>query len=243
MNNNEDIDLYAEELEDDDLEFDQEIDNEMDQETPKKQKEVEIEVLDEDDEDEDEYLDRDDPGDDSEFDDNDEDEDPEKDDDDDVKENRTQSMKPSFMMGGDMSDDDDDNIDSDEETDDNYLQKFNEETQKNIISEFHPELQTHNTSEIEALSRVVRNEDGIVIDPLHKTVPFITRYEKARIIGERAKQLNYGAIPMVQVDATVIDGYLIALKEYEEKKIPFIVKRPMPNGGCEYWKFKDLEQI
>ena len=32
-----------------------------------------------------------------------------------------------------------------------------------------------------------------------------------------------------------------ALKEYEEKKIPFIIKRPLPNGGCEFWKFKDLE--
>jgi hypothetical protein len=34
---------------------------------------------------------------------------------------------------------------------------------------------------------------------------------------------------------------LIALKEYEEKKIPFIIKRPLPNGGCEFWRFADLE--
>ena len=93
------------------------------------------------------------------------------------------------------------------------------------------------------MSRIVRNDDGIVIDPLHTTIPFITRYEKARIIGERAKQIEYGATAMVKVDANVIDGYLIALKEYEEKKIPFIIKRPLPNGGCEYWKFKDLEQL
>ena len=42
-------------------------------------------------------------------------------------------------------------------------------------------------------------------------------------------------------DDNVIDGYLIALKEFEEKKIPFIIKRPLPNGGCEYWKAADLE--
>jgi hypothetical protein len=30
-------------------------------------------------------------------------------------------------------------------------------------------------------------------------------------------------------------------KELEEKKMPFIIKRPMPNGGCEYWKLSDLE--
>ena len=41
----------------------------------------------------------------------------------------------------------------------------------------------------------------------------------------------------------MIDGYLIALKEFEEKKTPFIIKRPLPNGGCEYWKLSDLEVL
>lgn len=132
--------------------------------------------------------------------------------------------------------------DSDEESEDeDYLQKFDEHVQNKVIEEFHPELQHHNYEEINNLTRVVRNEDGVIIDPLHKTLPFITRYEKARIIGERAKQLNSGATPVVVVEPSVIDGYLIALKEFEEKKIPFIVKRPLPNGGCEYWKLSDLE--
>jgi DNA-directed RNA polymerase I, II, and III subunit RPABC2 len=138
--------------------------------------------------------------------------------------------------------DDLDNEDEDEdEEDDNYLQKFDENLQKNIIADFHPESLSHNYNEIEIMSRVVRNEGGTIIDPLHRTLPFVTRYERARILGERAKQLNSGARAFVEVDANVIDGYLIALKEFEEKKIPFIVKRPLPNGGCEYWKFKDLE--
>jgi DNA-directed RNA polymerase I, II, and III subunit RPABC2 len=148
-----------------------------------------------------------------------------------------ENIKPNFPMIDDDDDDDDDDIEE------NYLQKFDENTQKNIISEFHPELQSHNSDEIEILSKVVRDANGVVIDPLHKTLPFITRYEKARILGERAKQINAGAKPMVVVDDNVIDGYLIALKEFEEKKIPFIIKRPLPNGGVEYWKFKDLEVI
>jgi len=78
---------------------------------------------------------------------------------------------------------------------------------------------------------------------LHRTFPFITKYERARILGERAKQLNSGAKPLVEVSPNVIDGYLIALTEFEQKRIPFIIKRPLPNGGCEYWKFKDLEVI
>lgn len=136
-----------------------------------------------------------------------------------------------------------DESDEEEEEDDdtNYLQKFDENLNKNIISEWHPELQFNNSDEIDILSRVVRDANGTIIDPLHKTIPFITRYERARILGERAKQINAGAQPFVDIDESIIDGYLIALKEFEAKKIPFIIKRPLPSGGCEFWKFKDLE--
>lgn len=135
----------------------------------------------------------------------------------------------------------DSDSDSNSDSDENYLQKFGEDIQNDIIEKYHPEMLHHNYEEINNLTNVVRNSDGVIIDPLHKTLPFITRYEKARVIGERAKQLNSGANPMVEVEPSVIDGYLIAVKEFEEKKIPFIIKRPMPNGGCEYWKLSDLE--
>lgn len=139
------------------------------------------------------------------------------------------------------SDYNDDDSDRDSDDEDNYLQKLDDLNKKNIIQEHHPELLYHNHSEIEAFTRIVRDEKGIIADPLHKTLPFITKYEKARILGERAKQLNMGAKPLIEISSDIIDGYIIAEKEYSEKKIPFIVKRPMPNGGCEYWKFKDLE--
>jgi DNA-directed RNA polymerase I, II, and III subunit RPABC2 len=134
--------------------------------------------------------------------------------------------------------------DADEEYDDeNYLQKFDETLKTNIIAEYHPELKQHNNDEVDVLSIVVRDKNGLIIDPLHRTIPILTKYERARIIGERAKQLNSGATPFVEVEPSLIDGYLIALKEFDEKKIPFIIKRPLPNGGCEYWKLKDLEFI
>jgi len=136
-----------------------------------------------------------------------------------------------------------DDEDEDEDEDENYLQKFDENMRKNIIADYHPEMVAHNYSEIEVMSRVVRDENGVIIDPLHKTLPFVTRYEKARILGERAKQINAGAKPFVEIADNMIDGYLIALKEFDEKKIPFIVKRPIPGGGIEYWKFRDLEVL
>jgi len=136
---------------------------------------------------------------------------------------------------------DDFSDDDEEEKDEDYLQKIDDDYKDNLISNHHPELHNINYDEVEALSKVVRDEDGFIIDPLHKTQPFITKYEKARILGERAKQLNAGSKPFIAIDNNVIDGYLIALKEFEEKKLPFIVKRPLPNGGCEYWKLQDLE--
>jgi|LakMenEpi03Aug12_release.lakeMendotaPanAssembly.Ray.scaffolds.fasta_scaffold691346_1 DNA-directed RNA polymerase I, II, and III subunit RPABC2 len=135
----------------------------------------------------------------------------------------------------------DDDDDSDDEVDENYLQKFDQATKQKVIETYHPELHKHNYDEVDILTRTDRNPEGVVTDLLHKTLPFLTKYEKARILGERAKQLDAGAQPFIQVDPTVIDSYLIALSELEQKKIPFIVKRPLPNGGCEYWKLKDLE--
>jgi DNA-directed RNA polymerase I, II, and III subunit RPABC2 len=144
--------------------------------------------------------------------------------------------KAAFIGLDNFSDDDED----DEDDDPHYLQKFNESIQRNIIADFHPELQSHNYEEIETLSRVVRDAEGNIIDPMHKTLPFLSRYEKARILGERAKQIDNGAKPFVEVDETMIDGYLIAYKEFEAKKIPFIIKRPLPNGVVEYWRLSDL---
>jgi len=135
---------------------------------------------------------------------------------------------------------DDDEMD-DDEMDDDYLQKFDENNQQQIIQDHHPELHQHNIDEINAMTTIIKDKHGNITDPLHKTLPFITKYEKARILGERAKQIASGAIPLINIDETIIDSYIIATKEFEEKAIPFIIKRPLPSGGCEYWKLADLE--
>jgi DNA-directed RNA polymerase subunit K/omega len=136
-----------------------------------------------------------------------------------------------------------DDDDEDEDDDEDYLQKFDESLKQNIIVEHHPEMQQHNYDEIESLCVLVKDSNGNIIDPLHRTLPFLTKYEKTRILGERAKQINAGAKPFIKVENNVIDGYLIALSELEQKMIPFIIKRPLPNGGCEYWRLRDLEMI
>jgi DNA-directed RNA polymerase I, II, and III subunit RPABC2 len=140
-----------------------------------------------------------------------------------------------LLHGGGDSDDDE------EEEDDDCLKKFNDSVKKDLISQYHPEMMEHNELEIKLMSTVVRNGEGRIIDNLHRSIPFVTKYEKARIIGERTRQLNSGAVPFIVVGPDIIDGYLIAVEEFNKKKIPFIVKRPLPSGKCEYWKLSDLE--
>ena len=164
-----------------------------------------------------------------------------KEDKEDNEDNEEKNIENEYQDNFEISDEEDD--DDDDDDDDDYFQRLDELNKSDIINKYHPELLINNNNEIELLSIIKRNEQGVIIDPLHRTVPFITKYERARIIGERAKQLNMGAKALVEVGPEVIDGYLIALKEYQEKKIPFILKRPLPNGGCEYWKVKDLELI
>ena len=170
-----------------------------------------------------------------------EEEDDEDDEDKEEDEEEEKNIENEYQDNFEISDEEDD--DDDDDDDDDYFQRLDELNKSDIINKYHPELLINNNNEIELLSIIKRNEQGVIIDPLHRTVPFITKYERARIIGERAKQLNMGAKALVEVGPEVIDGYLIALKEYQEKKIPFILKRPLPNGGCEYWKVKDLELI
>jgi DNA-directed RNA polymerase subunit K/omega len=137
-------------------------------------------------------------------------------------------------------------IDSDDESDDDgetYLKKFDKEINDNYIVNYHPECALQNYDEILAMTKVVRDKNNIIIDDLHMTIPHLTKYERARILGQRAKQIESGATPFIKVPENVIDGYLIAELELQQGRIPFIIRRPMPNGGSEYWKINDLENI
>jgi DNA-directed RNA polymerase subunit K/omega len=137
----------------------------------------------------------------------------------------------------------------DEEEDENYLMKFDKEIRKNYLLDFHPETFINNYDEIQTLSSVKTDDDGVIIDEFHRTLPFLTKYEKTRVLGQRAKQINSGSksyldkSKLICNGKPIIDGYVIALKELEEKKIPFIIRRPLPNGACEYWRLQDLEII
>lgn len=152
------------------------------------------------------------------------------------REENTGVDEPDILLGSDDDDDEDDPA--------QYLQKFDEEVNKNYILDFHPECTIHNKSEIAMMTIVFRDANGIIVDDLHRTIPFLTKFERARIIGQRASQINSGSMPFLKnIPDDIIDGYLIAEMELVNKKIPFIIRRPLPNGGSEFWKVKDLENL
>lgn len=81
---------------------------------------------------------------------------------------------------------------------------------------------------------------GDKADSNHRTYPFITLYERTKIIGLRSNQLSQGSKPFIDVPPHITDVRDIARLELEQKRLPFIIKRPLPNGSYEYWRLSDL---
>jgi len=91
------------------------------------------------------------------------------------------------------------------------------------------------------------NDDQNMIDILkkykkhkknYKTSPVLTKYERCRVLSERANQINCGS-RIYLTNNSSSNAYDIAVEELNEKKIPFIIKRPY-GDSFEYWKLKDL---
>ena len=77
--------------------------------------------------------------------------------------------------------------------------------------------------------------------PRHErtTTPYMTKYERARILGTRALQISMNAPVLVQLEGET-DPLEIAGKELREKRVPFIVRRYMPDGSYEDWGLEEL---
>jgi len=71
------------------------------------------------------------------------------------------------------------------------------------------------------------------------TTPYMTKYERARILGTRALQISMNAPVLVDLEGET-DPLQIAIKELNEKKIPLIVRRYMPDGWYEDWTCEEL---
>ena len=200
--------------------------------------------VDDEDADEDEDKDEDADGDEDEDEDNNKDDDDDKNDDknddESIKKNdkETNNSSSSFMM---FESEDDESEDDDSEVVDMEYSEFQEKEVKKYINEFYPEMKQCLLEEVHSKLYIKRNKDYVIEDSNHTTIPILTKYEKARILGIRASQLNDGADPYIKISSHVVDSYVIAQKELKEKVLPFIISRPLPNGNIEYWRLRDLE--
>ena len=86
------------------------------------------------------------------------------------------------------------------------------------------------------------NQD-LIVDPLEReTKPILTKYERVRILGDRAKQLSTGAKPML-LGVNNLNPIDIAKLELERGVLPFIIEKVLPCGRRERWKVSELQII
>lgn len=104
----------------------------------------------------------------------------------------------------------------------------------------HPECRLDYMEDVFKVLPLASYPPGKDLDKNHKSVPYLTIFEKTKLIGFRANQLAQGARPLVDVPKHVTDVLDIARIELEQKRMPYILKRGMPDGTFEYWRLTDL---
>ena len=154
------------------------------------------------------------------------------------------SIETKEEVESDNEEDGEQDEEEDEDSDVDDLQKLEwGYEERNTLLNYHPEVNQISEEQLQTLSTIVKDKTGNIVDPFHKTIPIMTKYEKAKIIGIRAQQINSGSEPFIQVDNNMIDGLTIANEELLQRKIQFIIRRPLPNGTSEYWNINDLELL
>jgi len=119
--------------------------------------------------------------------------------------------------------DDSDGLEEDEEQEQEQEQEQETENETCMIDK----TETNNNN-VEYVSKENRS-----------TCNRLTKYELVRILGERTKQLNMGAKPMIKNYKT-LSYERIAEEELKHNMIPFKIKRPLPNGKYEIWTLDEL---
>lgn len=114
----------------------------------------------------------------------------------------------------DAQDDVDDNIDS-----------------NNIVNSGDPQAQS--------TQKPASDKDKKIPDEKRTTTPYMTKYERARVLGTRALQISMNAPVLVDLEGET-DPLQIAIKELTQKKIPLVVRRYLPDGWYEDWTVEEL---
>jgi DNA-directed RNA polymerase I, II, and III subunit RPABC2 len=124
--------------------------------------------------------------------------------------------------------------DNEEDEDEENEEDDEEENLENEIENEDDLLDSDDEIETDKNEIIVSKEERM-------TRPFLTKYERVRVIGTRRKQLYLGAKPMIKIDGKLSIEEIVDL-ELKEKVIPFKVKRYLPNSKkVEIWSLSELE--
>lgn len=135
-------------------------------------------------------------------------------------------------------DDEDDNLDEDNLDDDKKKDDGKKDDDDGCLYNF-----TKNLDEEEEEEDIGLTDEDVEIEKIKVvekiTKPFLTKYERVRALGARAKQLSMGAKPMLK-GVEGLSAKEVAKLELENKVLPFIIERPLPNGKVEVWNINEL---
>ncbi|KAI9159869.1 hypothetical protein LWI28_002723 [Acer negundo] len=104
------------------------------------------------------------------------------------------------------------------------------------------DIDNNNNEEAVGEGEPIETEEKVELEQkgaTRKTSKFMTKYERARILGTRALQISMNAPVMVELEGET-DPLEIAMKELRERKIPFTIRRSLPDGSYEDWGVDEL---
>ncbi len=115
------------------------------------------------------------------------------------------------------------------------------------IKEGKKELSEKELLKLDKECKIIEDREIIELDTIHEPQeieitgkgkiqmgpPTLTRFEKARIMGARALQLSLGAPPFIEIPENAKTSLDIALVELEQRVIPIIIRRVLPNGDYQ----------
>lgn len=148
---------------------------------------------------------------------------------------KNNKIKNNTIESNNDIDDEDNNNFEDEDSD--YDKSDNEHN--NIIDDEEDDAEL----ELVNLDYSLIDDDDNIKEINKISRPFLTKYEKVKLLATRTNQLARGAKPMIKnVDYNITPKELAKL-ELTEKVIPLIVLRPIPNGKPEKWKITEFKNI
>lgn len=118
----------------------------------------------------------------------------------------------------------------------NYGQNFNASKYLHVYFSVFPVYAT----QVDKLKSKSSKEKSLAVPKEQRmTTCYMTKYERARVLGTRALHIAMSAPVMVELEGET-DPLKIAMKELKAKKIPIIVRRYLPDKSYEDWSVDEL---